>query len=258
MFFYTKKGVNLISIIFTIILFLIIENRSSIFNENLLAAYDKTFFYTYRKVSYILNNNEKSKENKRENKTIKNNIYSQAQIKEISNAESVKDTNGMNENSNNNKTINIEENYSNLKENDNNLKGKENEIASIFSWQIAIPKIDLIAEISEGTQVEVMNKYVGHFENTSQLNGNVALAAHNRGYPVNYFANIKKLVKGDEIYYTFNGVTKKYKVEIITVIQDIDWTYLQTTQDNRITLITCVENEPDYRRCIQGIERIDS
>ena len=27
------------------------------------------------------------------------------------------------------------------------------------------------------------------------------------------------------------------------------------TEENRITLITCVENEPEYRRCIQGIEK---
>lgn len=47
-------------------------------------------------------------------------------------------------------------------------------------WQIEIPKIDLIAPIAEGTTQEVMNKYVGHFENTDIFEGNVGLAAHNR------------------------------------------------------------------------------
>lgn len=108
-----------------------------------------------------------------------------------------------------------------------------------------------------GVTEKVMNKYIGHFENTSKLNGNIALAAHNRGYPVNYFGKLKELEKGDYIYYTYNNITKVYKVQIITTIKDIDWSYLQKTKDNRITLITCVENEPEYRRCIQGIEEYE-
>lgn len=55
---------------------------------------------------------------------------------------------------------------------------KENKSTNV--WQIEIPKIDLIAPISEGTSTEVMNKYVGHFESTEVWNGNVGLAAHNR------------------------------------------------------------------------------
>ena len=55
-------------------------------------------------------------------------------------------------------------------------------------WQIKIPKINLIAPISEGTSQEVMLEYVGHFENTSKWEGNIGLAAHNRGYPINYFS----------------------------------------------------------------------
>lgn len=48
------------------------------------------------------------------------------------------------------------------------------------TWSLEIPKINLIAEISEGTTEEILNKYIGHFENTSRWNGNVGLAAHNR------------------------------------------------------------------------------
>lgn len=122
------------------------------------------------------------------------------------------------------------------------------------TWRVKIPSISLEAEIAEGTSNEVMNEFVGHFENTSKWNGNVALAAHNRGYPVNYFANIKSLRKGDIIEYYWNGEKRMYQVVIITKIKDTDWTYLASTNDNRITLITCVENEPEYRRCIQAVE----
>lgn len=124
-----------------------------------------------------------------------------------------------------------------------------------MNWKIEIPTISLSAEISEGTTSDVMNKYVGHFANTSKENGNIALAAHNRGYPVNYFQNIKKLKKGDEIYYQHNKFKKTYIVDKILIIGDTDWSKLEQTEDNIITLITCVENEPLYRRCIQAIEK---
>ena len=129
---------------------------------------------------------------------------------------------------------------------------KEQKINNI--WQIEIPKIGLIAPISEGTTQEVMLEYVGHFENTNIWNGNIGLAAHNRGYPINYFSKLKDLEIGDEIIYKTDWGSKKYLVEVITIIEDIDWSYLEESIDNRITLITCVENEPEKRRCIQGIE----
>lgn len=99
-----------------------------------------------------------------------------------------------------------------------------------------------------------MDKDVGHFENTSRLNGNIGLAAHNRGYPVNYFKNIKNLKNGDEITYTYNNETRKYVVKNTVIIEETDWSYLEPTKDNRITLITCVENKPKLRRVVQGIE----
>ena len=123
-----------------------------------------------------------------------------------------------------------------------------------YEWGISIPKINLKAQISEGTTKEVMDKYVGHFVDTGVIKGNICLGAHNRGYPVNYFENIKSLNKNDLIFYKKEDKTYCFKVETVTVIKDTDWTYLEETEDNRITLITCVENEPDYRRCVQAIE----
>lgn len=122
-------------------------------------------------------------------------------------------------------------------------------------WRIIIPKISLEAEICEGTSNEVMNKYIGHFEETSKNSGNIGLAAHNRGYDVNYFANIKKLKEGDEIVYKYNDFQKTYIVLKNIIITDTDWSYLKPTEKDSITLITCVENEPHYRRCIYAMEK---
>lgn len=123
-----------------------------------------------------------------------------------------------------------------------------------YEWGISIPRINLIAQISEGTTKEVMDKYIGHFVDTGVIKGNICLGAHNRGYPINYFENIKSLNKNDLIFYKKENKRYCFKVETVAVIRDTDWTYLEETEDNRITLITCVENEPDYRRCVQAIE----
>ena len=124
------------------------------------------------------------------------------------------------------------------------------------NWKITIPKISLEAEISEGTRKEVMDKFVGHFDETTKTSGNVGLAAHNRGYSVNYFANIKNLKEGDEIIYKYYEFEKTYVVTENKIIEDIDWEPLENTKENKITLITCVENEPKYRKCKQATEKI--
>lgn len=121
-------------------------------------------------------------------------------------------------------------------------------------WKIEIPKIELIANISNGTDEKTMNEFVGHFEETELLKGNVGLAAHNRGYKVNYFKNLKKLEIGDKIYYTYLGDKKEYIIDKIKIIKDTNWEPLKNTSENRVTLITCIENEPEYRLCVQAIE----
>ena len=84
--------------------------------------------------------------------------------------------------------------------------------------------------------------------------GNIALAAHNRGYKVNYFQDLKKLEIGDEIYYSYKNIKRKYIVNSKAIIRDTDLQVLENTKENILTLITCLENEPQYRRCIQALE----
>lgn len=125
----------------------------------------------------------------------------------------------------------------------------------IKKWEIEIPAIQLKAEIAEGTDKETLNQKVGHFEETQKEMGNIGLAGHNRGYNVNYFENLKKLKEGDEIKYRHNDYENTYEVIKNDIIEDTDWSRLENTEENMITLITCVENEPNYRRCIQAIEK---
>lgn len=135
--------------------------------------------------------------------------------------------------------------------NENILIEKQNK----NEWKIEIPKINLKADIAEGTTKEILDLFVGHFEETPEEYGNVCLAAHNRGYNVNYFENIKYLELGDMIIYTYKNKQIIYEVEEIKIIEETDWSMLENTKENKITLITCLENKPEYRRCIQAIER---
>lgn len=119
---------------------------------------------------------------------------------------------------------------------------------------LKIPELDLSVKIYEGTTTSVLAKGVGHFKDTSIWNGNVCLAAHNRGTN-DYFADIHELDYGDEIKLTTKKGTRTYKVFNIEKISVNDTSNLQGTSDNIITLITCVKNQADYYRwCVQGYE----
>ncbi len=130
----------------------------------------------------------------------------------------------------------------------------QNNIDTQKIWQIEIPKINLVAPIAEGTSANIMNEYVGHFEETPKNKGNIGLAAHNRGYKINYFRDLKLLQKGDLIIYTYNGEISKYSVNELGIIKDTDWSKLESSSQDKLTLITCLEDEPEYRRYIQAVK----
>jgi len=122
------------------------------------------------------------------------------------------------------------------------------------SWRIKISKINLDAPILEGTEKEILRRAVGHFKTTPLVNGNVCLAAHNRGCKYNYFQEIKKLEIGDIITYQTEYGEKNYKVISNEIIEETDWSAIQDTEENKLTLITCEENKREYRRCVQAKE----
>ncbi len=135
-----------------------------------------------------------------------------------------------------------------------NLVAKNIATASLIKWSLKIPKINLEANIKNGTNSNILDEYIGHFEETEYKRGNIGLAAHNRGYAVNYFGKIKTLTKGDLIIYQKDEYIAKYKVISKKIIKDDDWNYLKQNNKEIITLITCVENKPKLRLCIQAIK----
>ncbi|WP_419002540.1 class D sortase [Anaerotignum lactatifermentans] len=119
---------------------------------------------------------------------------------------------------------------------------------------LKIPEIGLTVTAYDGDTFTAMKKGVGHLASTSCWNGNIGLVGHNRGTN-DYFGKLKKLDIGDEMTYTTKLGTRTYVVKSITKISDTDWSKLQYTSDNRLTLITCVEDVGDQRLCVQAVQK---
>ena len=119
---------------------------------------------------------------------------------------------------------------------------------------ITIEELGIIkAPIADGTDNKTIGKYVGHFENSSYLEGNVCLCSHNRGSKAAFFENLKNIKKGMKIEYTTKYETKTYITDEIKEIEETDFSVLEPTKDNRITLIACIANQRAKRLCVIGI-----
>lgn len=121
-------------------------------------------------------------------------------------------------------------------------------------WKLNIPKINLSYSIQEGTTQEIIDNGIGHFTDTKYLNGNIGLVAGCYGYNKNIFENLYKLQEKDVILYNYKGKQEAYEVIKNFIIDEKDWTPLNNTNENKITLITGVVNEPEKRRCVQATQ----
>jgi len=119
---------------------------------------------------------------------------------------------------------------------------------------LTIEKIGLRAKVKEGSTQDILMEYIGHMPETAKYEGNIGLAAHNRGTEYAYFSRLNELEKGDKVIYKTKFYERTYVVTKKKVIYDTDWSHLQTTQDNRITMITCIANKPSQRLCVQAVE----
>ena len=117
---------------------------------------------------------------------------------------------------------------------------------------LTIEKIGLKATVKEGSTNKILKDYIGHIENTATYDGNIGLAGHNRGFENSYFARINELEKGDIITYKTKFYTRQYKVDNIKSIFETDWSLLENTKENKLTLITCIANKRNQRLAVQA------
>ena len=119
--------------------------------------------------------------------------------------------------------------------------------------RLEIPALDLSVRIYQGTDSKTLAKGVGHFEDTSIWEGNVCLAAHNRGAN-SYFGQIHTLNIGDKITLTTKLGTRTYQVTDVSKVSETDRSGLADSSENMLTLYTCVRNQRDQRWCVTAAE----
>lgn len=134
------------------------------------------------------------------------------------------------------------------------VKSETNESETLNALAtLEIPSINFKDIVIEGTTQNVLAQGIGLFEHSSILQGNVCLAGHNT---TRFFANLKNIKQGDIIKYSSCLGNREYKVTTIKQIEETDWSMLENTKDNRITIITCVKGKSNLRLCVQAIEKI--
>lgn len=157
---------------------------------------------------------------------------------------------------------NIVDKYNNKKLVDNtyktitNEKNQEKTIKEKYNNNdilgiIKIVDINFEGVIYEGTTQDILKKGVGHFEETPIIDGNICLAAHNTN---KFWAKLKNVKNGSKIIYTSRFGEREYKVFSSRQIEETDLSPLKNTEENIITLITCVKGQKNKRLCIQAIE----
>ena len=120
--------------------------------------------------------------------------------------------------------------------------------------RITIPALNnRTASVRHGVEPSTLNNYVGHFTYTSQWDGTVALASHNRGRG-SFFAGIWTLRNGDRIIYETTMGTRVYEVVSITQISETDLSNLNHSHENSLVLVTCVYGSPALRWSVRAVE----
>ena len=118
---------------------------------------------------------------------------------------------------------------------------------------VTISSVGMEVKVYEGATTESMAKGAGHYETTSLWDGNVGLFGHNRGsHP--HFKQLKSVEVGDIVTYETNQGARTYQVVLVGTISYTDHTYLNEMGDNRITLTTCIADQPSLRLCVQAVE----
>lgn len=135
----------------------------------------------------------------------------------------------------------------------NNKETKSYVIKDLGS--IECEKIKLNAPIKETIELDVLATAVGHFEDTAIYNGNVCLAGHNsgtnrKGEDIGFFKRLNELEIGDKITYHHAFGEYIYKVSEIKEIEETDFSVLEPSTTDKLTLITCIKNQKKLRLCV--------
>lgn len=121
---------------------------------------------------------------------------------------------------------------------------------------LTIESIGVSAPVYEtDDEMEAMRKGIAHYKTTSAWTGNIGLCAHNGNASYCWFHDLHKVEKGDVVTYQTALGARTYEVTEIKEIDETDWSMLGRTEDNRITMTTCIDGKPSKRLVVQAVEQ---
>lgn len=125
---------------------------------------------------------------------------------------------------------------------------------------LAIPAVELVAPIFEGTDELTLNRGIGRIEGTADIGaaGNLGLAAHRDGF----FRVLKDVKVGDAISVeTLHGTTH-YRITELQVVEPTDVYVLAPTDGATLTLVTCYPfyfiGEAPQRYVVKGVAEAEA
>jgi sortase A len=100
-----------------------------------------------------------------------------------------------------------------------------------------IPKIHLEAPVLEGADDAVLNRGLGHIDETAMpgADGNSGIAGHRDGF----FRGLKDIELGDDIELETLRAIETYRIERTWIVDPEDVTVLDPTPTRSLTLVTC-------------------
>jgi len=106
---------------------------------------------------------------------------------------------------------------------------------------IEIPSINLSQGLVEGITDDVLQYYLGHFENSAMPGekGNFAVAGHRVSDYSEAFVNLYKTEIGDQIIVKANKKEYIYEITDNFIVSPENVSVLDDTEDATITLVTC-------------------
>lgn len=143
----------------------------------------------------------------------------------------------------------------NVMENYTNPQARMTEIPHEILGYLTIERIGIKKfPVKDGADLETMKTGIGHFSETPVWDGNVAFCAHNRDYRYD-FRNLHKISVGDKVTYETRFGSRDYRVTIIKPIAETDWSdIISETEENTITMMTCIESQPSKRLLVQAVQ----
>jgi sortase A len=123
-------------------------------------------------------------------------------------------------------------------------------IARVRAWQatlqtniappiaiLRIPKLRLEVAVLPGTGELVLNRAVGHIEDTARPGdaGNAGIAGHRDGF----FRGLKDIAIGDAIELETHDGHRSYRVARTSIVPPDDVSVLEPTATHALTLVTC-------------------